>query len=79
MMEVIDSKELLDRTAEKLARMRNPDRLVSKEEAAAMFDYSPRHFAERIACKPGFPRQIYKGRWRYGDLVRHLNQISRVA
>lgn len=78
-MEVIDSKELLDRTAEKLARLRNPDRLVSKEEAAEMFGYCPRHFAERIACKTGFPRQIYKGRWRYGDLVGHLNKLSRAA
>lgn len=78
-MEVIDNKELLEKTAEKLAKLRNPDRLVAKEEAAEMFGYCPRYFAERIACKPDFPHQVYKGRWRYGDLVKHLNKLSRVA
>lgn len=78
-MEVIDSDALLNLTAEKLARLRNPDRLVCKEEAAEMFGYCPRYFAERIACKPDFPRQVMTGRWRYGDLVKHLNKLSRVA
>ncbi len=78
-MQVIDNDKLLDLTAEKMARLRNPDRLVSKEEAAEMFGYCPRYFAERIACKPDFPRQVMTGRWRYGDLVGHLDRISRAA
>lgn len=31
-------------------------RWLSAESMAAMLDMSPRQFAERLACKPGFPK-----------------------
>lgn len=75
----LDPNKLLELAAEKLAKQMNPDRLVDAEEAGQLFACSPRHFAERIACKPGFPAQKRCGRWRYGDLVKHIRMTNRAA
>lgn len=36
-------------------------RWASAETMAAMLDMTPRQFAERLACKPGFPKPVREG------------------
>ena len=45
-------------------------RWLSAESMAAMLDMSPRQFAERLACKPGFPKPAREGhpRWNVAEV-----------
>lgn len=45
-------------------------RWLSAESMAAMLDMSPRQFAERLACKPGFPRPAREGHPRWHEWMR---------
>ncbi|MBU0538887.1 MAG: hypothetical protein KKF24_13400 [Gammaproteobacteria bacterium] len=75
----IDPNRLLELTAEKLAKQSNPDRLINKEEGGELFAVSPRHFLERITCRPGFPKSVERGRWRYGDVIKYMRRFNRAA
>lgn len=45
-------------------------RWASAETMAAMLDMTPRQFAERLACKPGFPQPSREGhpRWNVAEV-----------
>lgn len=45
-------------------------RWASAETMAAMLDMTPRQFAERLACKPGFPKPAREGhpRWNVAEV-----------
>lgn len=45
-------------------------RWASAETMAAMLDMTPRQFAERLACKPGFPKPVREGhpRWNVAEV-----------
>lgn len=46
-------------------------RWLSAESMAALLDMEPRQFAERLACKPGFPKPAREGhpRWHAGEVL----------